>query len=117
MKTRRRQITIGLLMLLVALSAIAFKTVEYARRVRVVFVNRSNAAVRNVTVQNAGRIENLGTVAPNTEITHRIPFESSARVRVGWDVQDLSGGPDKHVTAPAVAAFKPGDVIRVQTGR
>lgn len=116
MKEPRIRLTVGLLMALVALSAVISRAVEHARRVRVVFANRSASRVRDVAVTYGGRSVHLGPVAPRGEGEWRIPSPPGEVVHVSWVLRGGPGEADRRVEAPGVRASKAGDTVTVTWG-
>jgi hypothetical protein len=107
------RLTVGLMMILVAVSASVFWAIEYSRRTRVVFDNRSPSKVRDVTVTYAGRVKHLGPIEPRTRLEARVPSPSGEPIRVAWDVQGNPGEKDRHIEAPAVSTSDPGGSVSI----
>ena len=113
----RRRITLGLLMLLVAIAAVGMRVFEQSRRVRVQFANNSATALENLRIELAGRVEQVPRVAPRTQIEIRLPYALDVPVRLSYEVP---GGPRRSgrvVKAPGVMASGPGGTVIISHGQ
>jgi hypothetical protein len=110
MKPKKR-LTVGLLMIFVAVAAIAFWAVEYSLRTQVVFDNRSPSRVRDLTVTYAGRVQHFGPIEPRSKIHVRVPAPPGEPIRVAWDIQRQPGEKERHIEAPAVTTSGPGGAV------
>lgn len=116
MKRPRLRLTVGLMMILVAALAIATWAVQYSRRTRLIFDNRSASRIRDVTVTHAGWVRHLGPVEPHGKLEWRIMSPPEEMIRIGYDVQGRPGEKDLHVSGPGLSALEPGQVIQVGWG-